>query len=205
MKNFNIGISLIGINNTLKKSDILLDLFNNKEEEEVQVAHDEKKEEKEEISQGPIEVKTTKKKVSVDDEDDEVIKKILKYGLIGGSLVFLIYFISKYRKRVKDPDMHDMMMFMMCQTLMQNMQQQQQNKGSSLPPQIVTDDNTKFSTDWSDWYEKNKNKEFAKFGSTGTGSDAKVMNKMHVAENWKVRRNLNGKILDVNKTNSYIR
>ena len=186
----------------MKKSDILLDLFG---KEEVQVAHaesEEKEEVKEEIKQGPIEVKHTKKTSKEEDEDDEAIKKILKYGLIGGSLLFLIYFIGKYRNRVKEPNMHDMMMFMMCQTLMQNMQGQ--NKGT-LPPQIVTDDNTKFSTDWSDWYEKNKEKEFAKFGSTGTGSDAKVMNKMHIAENWKVRRDLNGKILDVGKTNEYIR
>jgi len=186
----------------MKKSDILLDLFN----KEVQIAHDDKEEKeevKEEIKQGPIEVKHTKKTSKEEDEDDEVIKKILKYGLIGGSLVFLIYFISKHRKRVKEPDLHDMMMFTLCQTMIQNMQQQQQR--GTLPPQIVTDDNTKFSTDWSDWYEKNKEKEFAKFGSTGTGSDAKVMNKMHIAENWKVRRDLNGKILDVGKTNEYIR
>ena len=72
---------------------------------------------------------------------------------------------------------------------------------TKLPPEVVTDDNTKFSTDWAEWYDENKDKQFTKFGS----SSSKTLNKMHIAENWKVRRDLNGKILDVSKTSEYIR
>ena len=189
----------------MKKSDPLFDLFG--DNVDVQVAHNESeekvKEEKQEIKQGPIEVKTSKKSKESEDNnsEEEVIWKIAKYGLIGTSIVFALYLISKHRKRAKEPDMHEMMMFMMYQSMMQNMQHQQDR--GTLPPQIVTSDNTKFSTDWSDWWEKNKEKEFTKFGSTP--SDTKILNKMHIAENWKVRRDLTGKILDVNKQSEYIR
>ena len=187
----------------MKKSDILLDLFNDSENE-VQVAHEktEEKEEKE-IKQGPVEIKQTKTKAKDEAlaDDNELIWKIAKYGLIGTSIAFALFLIAKHRKRVDGPSMNDMMMFMMYQSMMQNMQQQQ-NKGT-LPPQIVTSDDTKFSTDWSDWWDKNKEREYTKFGSTS--SDSKVLNQMHIAENWKVRRNLHGKILDVNKTSEYIR
>ncbi len=187
----------------MKKTDILLDLFH---DSEVQIAHDDvKKEEKEEIKQN-TEIKKSKK-LDVENEDKEIeltVWTLAKYGLLGTGIAFLFYhlFLSKRRKKNKEPDMQEMMTFMMYQTMMMQMQQMQEKYHSEkLPPEIRTDNATSFSTDWSDWYEKNKNKEFTKFN---TGKNV-TLNKMHVAENWKVRRDLSGKILDVNKTNEYIR
>jgi hypothetical protein len=186
----------------LKKSDILLDLFH--DAKVIQVAHDVEKEEKEEIKQNTEIKKSKKLDVEKEDEEQLTIWTLAKYGLVGTGIAFLFYhlFLSK-RRRKKQPDMQEMMMLMMYQTMMMQMQQMQEKYGNNgkLPPEIRTDDNTSFSTDWSDWYEKNKNKQFKKFGE---GKNV-TLNKLHVAENWKVRRDMNGKILDVNKTNEYIR
>jgi hypothetical protein len=192
----------------LKKTDVLLDLLPDPEPE-VQIAHDsEEKEEKEEIEQGPITVKRSKKSSDTDDEDDDLqsqLVTIAKYGLIGTGIAFLLYqiFFNKKRRK-KEPDTHELMMVMLTQMMMMQMQQMQKQMNppeKTLPPEIATDDGTKFSTDWSDWYEENKDKQIKQFGD----SKNKILNQMHIAENWKVRRTLNGEILDVSKTNEYIR
>jgi len=176
-----------------KKTNVLLDLLPDPEPE---IAHDEEK--KEEIEQETETKVKRSKKTSDEDQDEDELMKWLKYAAIGGiGIIAFGILLKKTRKRHKEPDMHDLIMLMMYQTMMQNMQQ----KNQTLPPQIVTDDNTKFSTDWSKWYDENKGKEFTKFGT----SSSKTLNKLHIAENWKVRRELNGKILDVAKTNEYIR
>lgn len=201
LNNFNSAVLTISIVNTLKKTDILLDLFHN--EHDVQIAHDVEKEEKEEIKQN-TEVKRSKKlDVENEDEGELTLWTLVKYGLIGTGIGFLFYqlFLSK-RKKKKEPELQEMMMFMMYQTMMMQMQEMQEKyKHEKLPPEIRTNDETSFSTDWSDWYDKNKDKEFTKFA---VGKNV-TLNKMHVAEHWKVRRDLNGKILDVNKMNEYIR
>ena len=190
----------------MKKTDVLLDLLPDVEPDMIEVAHDseKEKEEKEEIEQGPIKVKRSRK-TSEEEDDDSKFWEYVKYGAIAGFAVLIVeLIIARHRRnrKGKGPDMQEMMMLMMYQTMMVQMQNiQQQNHKESLPPQIVTDDNTKFNTDWSEWFKENGGKEIKKFGS----SKSSVLNKMHVAENWKVRRDLNGKILDVSKTNEYIR
>lgn len=191
----------------MKKTDVLLDLLPDPEPD-IEVAHDiEEKEEKEEIEQGPIKVKRSKKTSDEDEDDSSKLWQYAKYAAIAGFAVIIVEIIIARHRRKKTkggPDLQEMMMLMMYQMMMmqmQNMQNQQNHKETTLPPQVATDDGTSFSTDWSEWFEKNKGKEINKFGT----SETRILNKMHVAENWRVRRDLNGKILDVNKTNEYIR
>ena len=114
----------------MKKTDILLDLFH-----DVQVAHDVEKEEKEEIKQGPVEIKKSKKLDVEQKEGEEEITlwTLAKYGLAGTGIAFLFYhlFLSKRRKKHREPDMQEMMTFMMYQTMMMQMQQMQEKYGNN--------------------------------------------------------------------------
>lgn len=176
---------------------------------DVEIAH--QKEEKEEIEQETeTKVKRSKKTSAAEEgEEDDLQSQLIniaKYGLIGTGIAFLVYqiFFNK-RKRKKEPDMQELMMMMMYQMMMIQMQHMQKtyntHETTTLPPEVVTDDGTKFNTDWSKWYDENKDKEFKEFGT----SSSKTLNQLHISENWKVRRDLNGKITDVYKVNEYIR
>ena len=191
-----------------KKTDVLLDMLpdpdppNDDNENKIEVAHaaEDAKEEIQQETETQTKVKRSKTKVQ-DDEGSDKFWEIAKYAAVAGVAVLFIEFIINKRRKKKQPDMSEMMMMLMYQTMMIQMQNMQKKSENSLPPQIATDDNTKFSTDWSKWFEENKDKDFVKFG---TGKH-QTLNKMHVAENWRVRRDLNGKILDVNKVSEYIR
>jgi hypothetical protein len=198
----------------------VLDLFDNDNSKlsklQFDIAHDDEEKdgdrnepEIEEKEDTEIEVSQKTKKIKRKDDDDEFdigkndIIKIIAWVLAGIGGGTLLYTLLKKHKGDTSEILPAMMVLMYQQQL------QQMNKGCNgyhceLPPKEVIDGGKKDKDsvpDWAKWYDENKDKAYPIFGK-----DKKyILNKLHVAENWKVRRDLHGNIIDVNKTNEYIR
>lgn len=194
----------------------VLDLFDNdnrklsKLQFDADIAHDDPEIEEKEDTE--IEVSQKTKKIKRKDDDDgfefeidrDNIVKIIALALAGIGGGTILYTLLKKHKN-DTSDILPAMMALMYQQQMQQMNKSCNGHHCELPPKEVIDGGSNNKKDdkpdWAKWYEENKDKEYPVFGK-----DKKyILNKLHVAENWKVRRDLHGNVIDVAKTNEYIR
>ena len=225
-----IGILDLFDNDSSRK---LSELDNNDDLDYDEVAHkdddkdDDNEPEIEEKEDTEIEVSQKTKRIRKKDDEglaesidkDDVIK-IISWILMfvgGGSLLYAFLKRNKgnNNNNVNTSEILTGLMVLMYQQSLQQMNGRGCNGHdchavpSELPPKVVIDGGLEKAgnngnvelPDWAKWYERNKDKEYPVFGK-----DKKyILNKLHVAENWKVRRDVHGHIIDVTKTNEYIR